>query len=219
MSTELRSVLDEVIMMSGNSFIGDLDAVGFSTKDFITLVRISLDRWSEYRSISRTVKATVGTSLDMSTVVPVIPRTVKRVTVNNYPVSFSYANGILRVARSGLATIEYVPKVETLLTLKLPSLDDTDIDNWVLDFDRTSNRFTELTEYITGMFMVALGRACRRFTIQEMPIGLDSEALISDGSQIIDRLTTQMQETSDSYDNMLSMPQSSMMNSRILNWR
>jgi len=49
--------------------------------------------------------------------------------------------------------------------------------------DEAKGDFTYFFDYLTGKFMQALGRSRRAFTIQELPITLDAEQMVSDGER------------------------------------
>lgn len=210
-SLTLRTVLDEVLLMSGNGFIDDLDTVGFSEKQFLSIVRKSLRTYIEYRNFNGTLSITSSSYIiDMKDHFQIPPSRISQVMVSGTLVAYRYMDHKLVI--NGFVDSDSIIKITYLLDDKMSILHCTDdsqidsVDSWVLGFDSQDNRLAEFLDLVNGNFMIALGRAVRRFRIEEMPIGLDGDSLVSEGERDVEKMIQQLQETSDSYDNMLEMP-------------
>lgn len=216
-STNLGSVLEEIILLSGNAFLGDLETIGLTTDQFIATTRMSLRKWLEYRSIKPTISIVHDGSqvIDLRTYFDQVPKIVSSVKVDCQTIGYRYNQcGIIHLqgASGNCVEIGYVmvDPSNLLRLIQNPTLnpqgtaDTSKISNWELGFTAADNRLDEFIQLVLGNFMLVVGRACRRFRIEEMPIGLDADSLISEGQSIVDAMTTQMQETSDSFDNVLS---------------
>ncbi len=215
--TNLKEVLEECMVMSGNAFIEDLDAVGFSGKQFVIIVRNALRKFLDYRSIitGLSIPYTGELTIMLSQYMDPVPNVVSAVTIDGARVGFRYTGG----CGGGKLTLDGVYPGKCLcihfkstdglgLLFKIdPNKDDNDISNWEFGFDNTVTRFSELNDLILANFKIALGGAVRRFQIQEIPIGLDGDSLISEGKQLLDETIQQLQETSDCYDNILAKPE------------
>ncbi|AUR83167.1 hypothetical protein NVP1031O_185 [Vibrio phage 1.031.O._10N.261.46.F8] len=87
-----------------------------------------------------------------------------------------------------------------------PSAPEDELALWEVVGLESTDRESEFIEYLTGKFMVTLGRSRRGFQLNESPVQIDADSLISEGQTMVDNITEQMQETSDVFDTLLETP-------------
>lgn len=213
MATTLKELLEEVLVVSGNAFLGDLDAVGFEQSQFLVLVKRSMRKFLEYRNILATIQIPYdgSTYINLNTIMDPVPKYISKVMADNQIVAYNYNDaGILMlhsILPSSLITIQFVNRNGVGLITKIDPTGPEQIDNLEVFIDDQNTRYSEFVDLVVANFKIALGGAVRRFRIEEMPIGLDGDSLLSEGRQELDEVIRQLQETSDAYDNMRASPE------------
>ncbi|CAH9015158.1 conserved hypothetical protein [Vibrio phage 150E35-1] len=87
-----------------------------------------------------------------------------------------------------------------------PSAPEDELTLWEVVGIEGTDRESEFIEYLTGKFMVTLGRSRRGFQLNDSPVQIDADSMISEGQAMVDRMVEQMQETSDVFDTLLETP-------------
>lgn len=209
----MSKVLEEVLLKSGNAFIRDLADVGFEVSQFLSVTKMSLRKFLDYRNVlvRLTIPYNGQANIDLSEYMTSTPKWITRITIDSTSISYSYSgNGKIflnTVLPGSCMSISYKSTNGLeLLRLVDPNGDKDSMDNWELGFGEDDTRMSELIDLITANFMMTLGAAIRRFVISELPIGLDGDVLVSDGKMLNEDVIRQLQETSDCYDTVRAAP-------------
>lgn len=209
----MAEVRDEILMMSGNGFINDMEAIGFTTKQFLKVVTNSFRKFLDYRSVLISIQIPYKGSfiINLNEYMNPVPKFVSKVSINGVNVMFRYTDtGMLQLQTVYPGTCVYIQFKTTdglgMIQMVDPDGDPDDLANWEFNFGDGDTRMSELMDLITANFKIALGGAVRRFQIQEMPIGLDGDSLVSEGKQEAADVINQLQETSDCYITMRTAP-------------
>lgn len=90
-----------------------------------------------------------------------------------------------------------------------PSAPEDELTKWEIKNLEKSEKLTDFLNLVAAKFMIALGRARRQFILNELPVQIDSQELISEGNELWEATKERVEETSDIFMMLLETPRTS----------
>jgi hypothetical protein len=90
-----------------------------------------------------------------------------------------------------------------------PSAPEDELAKWEIKNLEKSEKVTDFINLAAAKFMIALGRGRRAFMLNELPVQLDGDALVSEGQLLWETTVARIEETSDIFMLLLETPRTS----------